>query len=244
MILLFYKYFSIFSTSFHEFQIAIIYTRGGKRILRSPTKTSNVSVTGDLGWWRLQARRNMKKLVYWRNIFFLPDSSLVKQIYDFSNNSRKKTSWAHQIKKLLIQYELVYLWENPNQLLNLDNKNNNESKNINDHKKFWKNYIRKKILAYEEKEWIKEVNKKSKLRTYVKLKKKLCLEKYLCSNGKTLGRHIHTSLRNGANFLEIERGRWDALPEELRICKHCDLKVPRNRDTFCNFLSQISLITM
>lgn len=33
---------------------------------------------------------------------------------------------------------------------------------------------------------------------------------------RMLGKHIHTSLRNGANCLEIERGRWtdNPLPEE------------------------------
>ena len=83
--------------------------------------------------------------------------------------------------------------------MNIDGKSNNESKNLNDHRKFWTHFISKKIATYEEQAWLKEVYKKSKLRTYRTYKTKLCLEKYLSSNGKPLGRHIHTSLRNGAN---------------------------------------------
>ena len=37
----------------------------------------------------------------------------------------------------------------------------------------------------------------------------------------TLGR-----VRNGANCLEIERGRWANIPKELRLCRYCDLKTP------------------
>ena len=198
----------------------------GKRILRCPTKTTNAAVTGDLGWWTLQGRRNLKKLIYWRNIFFLPDSNLRKQVYLFSRNSSKKSSWAHSIRNLLEQYGASHLFYNPDLLLNIDAKGNNEAKNISDHKKYWKTFITSKILADEEKKWHKEMNKRSKLRTYQLFKKKLCFEKYLSSGGKTLGRHIHTSLRNGANCLEIERGRWANIPAELRLCRYCDLQTP------------------
>ena len=56
------------------------------------------------------------------------------------------------------------------------------------------------------------------------LKNKLCLEKYLCTNSNYLGRVLHSSIRNGSNFLEIEKGRWKRLAVESRLCKQCDSK--------------------
>jgi hypothetical protein len=216
----------------------------GKRILRCPTKAANASINGDLGLWSQKARRDRKHLIYWRNILLKPPSDLIAQVYSFSYHSPKKSNFAHQIKKLLIHYNLFYLWENPDLLLNLDGKNNNESKDTNDHRKFWKTFITKIIADHEEKDWIIQINKKPKLRTYRSFKKKLSLEKYLLTDSKPLGRHIHTSLRNGANFLEIERGRWgpNPLPEELRICKHCDLKVPETELHFVTSCPRYHLV--
>ena len=61
-----------------------------------------------------------------------------------------------------------------------------------------------------------------------------------------MGRYIHTSLRNGTNFLEIERGRWgpDPLPEELRICQHCDLNVPETEKHFVTACPRYHLLRM
>ena len=69
-----------------------------KRILRCFTKATNEAVLGDLGLWSRQGRRNLKKLIYWRKILFLPDSKLVKQAYLFSKSSNKKSNWANGIK--------------------------------------------------------------------------------------------------------------------------------------------------
>ena len=178
-----------------------------KRILRCPTKTSNAASLGDLGLWSLQGRRNLKKLIYWRNIFFLSDSNLVKQSYLFSKTSGKKSSWAMKIRKLLIQYKIYHVWQDPSILLNLDNHGNNESKNNKDHKRFWNKFITDKILDYEQKAW-----------------NKLSLEKYLNTTNNPFGRALHSSIRNGSNLLEIEKGRWKHVSVEKRICTQCDSK--------------------
>ena len=82
------------------------------------------------------------------------------------------------------------------------------------HKGFWKNYISKLILQQEEQSWWNRMNAKqdhNKLRNYVIFKKKLRLEKYLLADSTPKGRVYHTSLRNGTNELEIERGRWKGI---------------------------------
>ena len=223
----------------------------GKRILHCPTKTTNATVNLELGLWSLKARRDRKHLIYWRDILLRPKTDLVHHVYAFSRDSPKRSNFAHQILKILIHYslpdnDLSRFWYNPDLLFNLDGKSNNESKNNKDHRNFWKSWITKIIAVHEEKNWMTEVFKKPKLRTYRTLKKKLCFEKYLATDAKPLGRYIHTSLRNGANFLEIERGRWghDPLPEELRICQHCDLKVPETEKHFVTACPRYHLLRM
>ena len=68
------------------------------------------------------------------------------------------------------------------------------------------------------------MEKKSKLRIYKSYKKNLQLEKYLLSSDNFYGRSLHTSMGNGTNQLEIEKGRWSKLQKEKRICNQCDSK--------------------
>ena len=42
------------------------------------------------------------------------------------------------------------------------------------------------------------------------------------SSNYALGRRYHTSLRNGSNNLEIEKGRWKMLHKDCRLCAYCD----------------------
>ena len=50
-----------------------------KRILRCSTMTQKEAMLGDLGWCSLQARRNLKKLVYWFHIVTLDNKRLLKK---------------------------------------------------------------------------------------------------------------------------------------------------------------------
>ena len=53
----------------------------GRRILRCHGKTTNEAVLGELGWWRLQTRREFLKLKYWFKVCLMEDSRLVRQVY-------------------------------------------------------------------------------------------------------------------------------------------------------------------
>jgi len=116
------------------------------------------------------------------------------------------------------------IYTNKNNILfNLDGKGNSEAKSLDDHKKFWKKFIKAKIMDFEEQRWLKNMKDRSKLQNYALYKKKLKLEKYLL--GKySRGRMYHTSLRSGTNVLEIEKGRWSHIHKDSRFCKQCDLK--------------------
>jgi len=139
------------------------------------------------------------------------------------------------VKTVFSTYGLDNLWTDPNQVYNLDGKLNNGAQNISQHRNFWKRFITKVIMDYEEKNWltlINDFNKYPKLRTYCLFKKKLKLEPYLLTQENYLGRKILTSLRSGTNALMIERGRWLGLDEKERFCLQCDSRIPETEKHF------------
>ena len=51
---------------------------------RCNNKAANAAVRGELGWWRMGARRDYLKLKYWLKILFMSDTRLVKKVYQHS----------------------------------------------------------------------------------------------------------------------------------------------------------------
>jgi len=95
---------------------------------------------GELGWWRMKTRREFIKLKYWIHIILMNESRLVKQIY---NQSKKEyldyesKNWTANIHRLVVKYNLEYLWNNEESVIN------KEVKDIQGYKKYWKRVIKK-----------------------------------------------------------------------------------------------------
>ena len=85
----------------------------------------------------------------------------------------------------------------------------------------WKVIVKKSIHKREEEQWKEEIVQRPKLRTYVKLKEKLEMEKYLKSRDR-YGVPEITKFRGWTNRLRIEKGRYEKIPAELRICEFCE----------------------
>ena len=128
------------------------------------------------------------------------------------------------------------MFNNPKNLYNLDGKGNNESKSITDHQKFWKKYLKKILGTYEEKSWLEKLRNKApntKLKNYRLFKTNFRLEKYLLgSSDNYKGRMYHTTLRNGTNILECEKGRWKQVPADQRYCNQCDFNLVETEKHF------------
>jgi len=204
-----------------------------KKILRCSVMTTNEAVLGDLGFWTLRARFDLIILKYWFHLISLPDSRLLKQAYLMSRNfsSKKKRNWANRCKTLLFKYNLRHLWYEEQLVYNLDGNHNNEAKSMDQHERFFGNYVTKVIHKYEENQWRERMENISKLRTYRCIKQNLSFENYLnISNCK--GRALMFSIRSGTNKLEIERGRWIHKPEMHRICKYCSMNQVENEIHF------------
>ena len=117
---------------------------------------------------------------------------------------RDKNNWCYWTWKILKELHLEHIWRSES----IANENN-----------FIK-LVRELIYRNEEEQWKSEVNKKSKLRTYRKLKDQLKLEDYVVEVERRKRRHL-TMLRGGTNKLRIERGRWRGESEKERVCMVC-----------------------
>ena len=119
----------------------------------------------------------------------------------------------------MTKYGLISLWNDENLIYKIENENPTQEKV----KKYWLKHFYKTIHQVEEKEWLKDMKNKPKLRTYLTFKNKLKLEEYLLSEHNKKGRYLLTSLRVGTAKLRIETGRWKrpVEKESERICLKC-----------------------
>ena len=53
----------------------------GKENLGVNRKTSGAAVRGELGWWRMEARRDLAQLRFWGKLVRMDRSRIVKRIY-------------------------------------------------------------------------------------------------------------------------------------------------------------------
>ncbi len=72
------------------------------------------------------------------------------------------------------------------------------------------------------KQWLDEINRKPKLRTYITFKKSYELEPYALSFMNRKHKYCLAQYRCGNLPLSIETGRWGSIPLEDRICQMCD----------------------
>ena len=113
----------------------------------------------------MKAQRNMKKLLYWARLVRMDDSRLAKQIYiqRRTQPNRRVNDWCSQIQKILKELKIEHVWF---------------SEQVGTEKD-WKTVVKACIQARQEKLWIREMNKKDKLRLYRTIKLSLKREEYL-----------------------------------------------------------------
>lgn len=197
----------------------------GRRILRCHGKTTNEAVLGELGWWRLQTRREFLKLKYWFKVCLMEDTRLVRRVYLASRElfmNQRVHNWCYEIYDLLKKYEMLNLWENEN-LIRFPVGMDALTRTLPRVMQYWVTRLRNQFHLIEEGAWKKGMEKKTKLRTYRTFKKNLVMEKYLLSEKEKKGRYLLTAIRTGTNKLRIETGRWKRPVEkqEDRVCIQC-----------------------
>lgn len=116
------------------------------------------------------------------------------------------TNWAAQIKEILETHGLGEIWllQDPNVVpLSM---------------------IKQRILDIYQQSWYSQINNSSRLSSYCKFKHSFEQEKYLNVITDKKYRIALCKFRVSAHNLSIERGRYDNISRENRICIYCNLQ--------------------
>ena len=123
----------------------------GKMILGCSTRMANDVVLGELGWWRLKARRDLLRLTFWGKVVsYMSSSRLVRQVYQYSRSrydARKSSKWCKYTHALLQELDLEDKWLNDDTAWN---------------EKEWDKELRERIQERERKQWLERMHKKTK----------------------------------------------------------------------------------
>ena len=118
-------------------------------------------------------------------------------------------SWTTQTKGIMEQLGLIEEWRR---------------QETGGTKEEWERLLNKRIQEHEQKRWEGEARGKTKLRTYIRMKKKLKQEEFI-EDEDSKGRRLLARIRSGTNMLRIETGRYNNTPLERRFCYMCGIGV-------------------
>jgi len=157
---------------------------------------------GEIGWYEIIYQADIARLMFYHSLMNKDTSNICKKVImnQLQQNDNPKT-WISMVQRLLCKLNLQY------QDVNLISVKN------------WKKSVLMAIHAKASLAWIAGMNRKAKLRTYVKFKNNLSYETYLDDSDNR--KFLLLKLRVGTNNLEIEKGRHQNKPISLRNCRFC-----------------------
>lgn len=138
---------------------------------------------------------------YFNKIVVMDHDRLPWKIFSWEKSLRTH-GWGHEVQQILSGIGLA------------NNYSNNIPCNLN---RVWA-----ELFAKESLEWKSKVEASRKLRTYKIFKESVETEPYVYCILNRGYRSILARLRAGVLPLEIETGRWRAVPAQQRYCKLCN----------------------
>ena len=140
---------------------------------------------------------------------------------DSSNN---RDNWAYNIKTILNQIGLTYIWENQfNMTVNY-------------------NTIKQRIFDIYHQSWYSSINNSTRLDIYSLFKHSFNFEIYLNIITESKFRIALSRLRTSSHNLSIERGRHNNTPRNERICRFCNSGLIENEFLFLLICTKFSEI--
>ena len=183
------------------------------------TKSSNIACRGVLGSFPFLYNILINLIKYW--CYLVKENKSNKLLISALNlasdmEKKNKDSWLSCIRLIFKYLELENLYKN------YTNISTNKIMQI----------VKKKLSKIFIDQWKESLNSETnkqgnmgnKLRTYRKLKNLFKFEEYLQFGSKT-EQQTYTKCRISANDLRIERGRYEGLKVEDRICNTSNLNI-------------------
>jgi len=167
----------------------------GRLILGAAAKTANEVVLGELGLWSLKARRDKIRMKFLKYVVSGGGGELCHVLLE-------NGCWLKAVAQTMTETELGGV-----------------NVRVGD-ADVWRKLVTDKVQAVEQRNWERGIERKTKLRTYEKIKTGLGKERYL-QVGNDWVRKAVTRLRGGTNWLKIETDRWVGKKVEERTCDVC-----------------------
>ena len=217
--------------------IELIHTKFLRRVLGVKKSTNLTALYGELRRVPLATFRKTIMIKYWIKMLGQPDSSLLKKAYsmlksDADENIRYNgNNWAYQIKSILQQHSLEYIWHQQTEI------------------QIPFNNIKQRILDMYNQKWYSDINNSSRLQLYSIYKHDFKPEKYLNIITETKYKVALSHFRTSSHDLRIETGRYDNTPRDQRLCNSCNMNkiedefhfllvCPKYRDLRCKYFKR------
>ncbi len=200
-----------------------------KTILHVRQSTPSCFIYKEIEVLPLITHRLLRIFKFWLKIVCLPDSSLLKYVYNLMiydmENVENITNWVSLLKKTLDEYGFGYLW-NQQHLLH---KNEN----------FLISLFKQRVQDIHLQNIHSDIDNVSNSRLYKHINMDFLNNKYLYNIQDKFIRVALTKLRLGSHNLMIERGRWMKLEVKDRECSTCG-----KLDDELHFITECELYTV
>jgi hypothetical protein len=181
-----------------------------KYVLGVKKSTCSLAVYGELGRFPLHLSQMVKVVKFWARLETMAISNPAKQVYEMLKTFDRCgfNTWIKSVRGLLEKYNFEVYWDRPGLVASEYNAIVNEFK----------------CTVYEKYklEWFERLSQYPKMRTLITFKTEFKMESYLLEIKAFKLRKLLCKLRLSSHDLEIERGRYNKLAIEERICKTCN----------------------
>ena len=175
-------------------------------------KSMNLSgLYGELGRVPFIIQRKFNMIKYWMKLLKSSDTFLPKRIYTMlkedadSGNTYNGSNWASHIKSMLNILGFSYIWLHQTDIT------------------IPLNAIKQRIYDSYSQSWYAEIKNSNRLITYARYKHEFAFESYLDFITEKKYKIVLTRFRLSSHELHIERGRYENVPRDERICKCCNM---------------------
>ena len=200
--------------------IELIHTKFCRWVLHVRKSTNLTGLYGELGRVPFLVHRKIRMISYWMKLLALDNQTIPKKIYTIlktdadNNTSYNGSNWASQIKSLLNELGLNYIWLQQTEIT------------------IPFNLIKQRIFYTYYQSWCANINNSSRLSMYSRYKHDFQLESYLDTIHDKKFKIALKKFRLSSHDLAIERGRFENIPRDERICRYCNLNMIENEYHF------------